>query len=301
MNKALKAQFGCTMDDITLAHELCHAAQDQNFELLSYPIDDKHNDDLVQALKAIIEGDATLLGWKWGLKDKVDAILPNVITQYKSAKTGGKADQMPAFLRKSLTFPYGYGTDFVTSHWKSKNQDWASVTKLFSDPPSSTEQILHPEKYAQRDHPQVITHADMEKAFAGWKFLDHNVMGEFALLALFEELGSPNAAACAGWDGDRFWAFEKDGKTMIVWISTWDAESDATEFADAYANLLSNKYQGAKREGEVITVSETEKCLVQRKGSDVLVIDGGTPDVLSKDLWAGVKKSELKKVDKKKK
>lgn len=300
MNAQLKKAFGCTMDDITLAHELCHAAQDQNFELLSYPLDDKHNDDLVQALKAIIEGDASLLGWRWGLKDKLDQVMPNVIQSYKSAKTGGQADSAPAFLRKSLTFPYGYGTDFVEGVWKANRQDWAAVTKLFSDPPESTEQILHPEKYANRDYPQVIAHADIERAFAGWKLLDHNVMGEFQILVLFEELGAPNPQAAAGWDGDRFWGFENGGKVMLVWFSTWDSENDATEFADAYAGVLSNKYSGSTREGDVISVSDTEKCLVRRKGPDVLVIDGGTPDVLSKvdSLFPGFKKTELKKIEK---
>jgi hypothetical protein len=289
------------MDDITLAHEICHAAQDQNFELLSYPMDDKHNDDMVQAIKAMVEGDANLLGWKWGTKDKLDQILPTVLGQYKQAKTGGKGDSMPGFLRKSLTFPYGYGTEFVEGLWKSNKEDWASVSKLFSDPPESTEQVLHPEKYTKRDYPQIIAHADLEKALTGWKLLDHNVMGEFMIRVLFEELSGANPeASAAGWDGDRFWGFENGGKVMIVWFSTWDTENDAKEFADAYADVLSKKYSGSTRDGEVITVSADEKCLVRCKGSDVLVIDGGNADVLGKvdALWPGFKKTELKKIEK---
>jgi hypothetical protein len=300
MNKLFKAQFGVTMDDMTLAHELCHAAQDQNFELLSLPIQEKKNDDLVQAIKAIIEGDANLLGWKYGTKDRLDQMLPNVIGQYKSAKTGNpKADAAPGFLRKSLTFPYGHGTEFVAGIWKAAGQNWEAVTKLFSDPPSSTEQILHPEKYSQRDYPQILTCPGIEKSLAGFKFLAENVLGEFGIALLFEELGSANAAAAAGWDGDRFWGFEAAGKVMIVWFSTWDSEADAREFADAWTDLLSRKYPGSTRDGEVLSSSDKEKCLVRVKGSDVLSIEGGTPDALAKadSLFAGLKKTELKKVE----
>lgn len=300
MNQQLKAAFGVTMDDITLAHELCHAAQDQTFELIaSWPLEEKHEDDLVNALKAVIEGDATLLGWAFGVKGAIHNLMPNVIGGYKSGKTGTDADKLPAYLRKGLLFPYAYGTDFVYSTWKAKGGDWGAVTDLLRDPPLSTEQVLHREKYEARDHPCRIAHSELENGFERGKLLDRNVMGEYGILLALEELGSADpAAAAAGWDGDRYWGFDVGGKVVILWFSTWDSEEDAKEFADAYTAALEKKYSGSKKEGETIVLSNGEHAVVSRRGADVFVVDSAPPAVVGKalGLWGGFTKGEMMKL-----
>jgi hypothetical protein len=300
MNQQLKAAFGVTMDDITLAHELCHAAQDQTFELIStWPLEEKHEDDLVSALKAVIEGDATLLGWSFGVKGAIHTLMPNVIGGYKSGKTGTDADKLPAYLRKGLLFPYAHGTDFVYSTWKAKGDDWKAITDLLRDPPLSTEQVLHRDKYETRDHPQRIAHPELEKGFEGGKLLDQNVMGEYGVLLTLEELGAADSAgAAAGWDGDRYWAFDLGGKVAILWFSTWDSEEDAREFAEAYAWAVEKKYAGSKREGDSILLSNGERATVVRRGADVFVVDSAASAVVDKalGLWGGFKKTEVTKV-----
>ena len=48
--------------------------------------------------------------------------------------------------------------------------------------------------------------------------------------------------AAAGWDGDRYAVFEGSKKSLgLVWLSTWDTEDDAREFAHGYV-----AYQSAK-------------------------------------------------------
>lgn len=300
MNQQLKAAFGVTMDDITLAHELCHAAQDQTFELISnWPLEEKHENDLVSALKAVIEGDATLLGWAFGAKAAIHSLMPNVIGGYKSGKTGTDADRLPGYLRKGLLFPYGYGADFVYSIWKAKGDDWKVVTDLLRDPPLSTEQVLHREKYETRDHPQRIAHPELEKGFEGGKLLDQNVMGEYGVLLALEELGAANpATAAAGWDGDRYWGFDVGGKVVILWFSTWDSDEDAREFADAYAAVLEKKYAGSKREEEAIVLSNGERAVVVQRGVDVYVVDSAPPAIVERALrlLGGFTKTELRKV-----
>ncbi len=299
MNAQLKQAFGVTMDDITLAHELCHGAQDQNFEIITnYPFEDKHDDDLVGAVKAVVEGDATLLGWTYGVKGAIHQLMPNVISGYKSGKTGTDADKLPAFLRKGLLFPYAYGTDFVYETWKAKGDKWDSITNLFKDPPLSTEQILHRDKYETRDHPQGIANVELEKGLEGGKLLDHNVMGEYSILLLLEELGAADAAgAASGWDGDRFWGFDIGGKVVVVWFTTWDGEAEAKEFADAYAAVLEKKYSGSKRDGGTIAISAAERAVVVQKGQDVLVVDSASADLVAKvqAQWDGFKKAEIAK------
>lgn len=303
MNRQMKQLFGVTMDEITLAHELCHAAQDQRFDLMKYwPLEAKDNDDLVIALKVVIEGDANLLGWVYATGDRIDQVLPLILSSYKSGATGPGTEDIPVFLRKSLAFPYGYGTEFVQGIWKKKGKDWEAVTNLFEDPPLSTEQVLHPEKYAERDFPQIIGHSGLKEAFEGWPCLHDGVMGELQIRLLFEQLGVDGGEeAAAGWDGDRYWGFQGPGdRVMIVWFTTWDSEEDAREFREAWFDVIDAKYEDAKREGETVATSAKEYALVRRKGKDVLVVEGAPLTVLEKvgGLWEGFTRRELTKVPK---
>src|SRR5258705_2944809 len=70
----LLEMFGIKVNlhDVTLVHELCHAAQDHNFDLNTLPMELKTNDDLVMAVQSLVEGDATVVGLKYGFKDKFD-------------------------------------------------------------------------------------------------------------------------------------------------------------------------------------------------------------------------------------
>src|SRR6185369_8255412 len=48
----------------------------------------------------------------------------------------------------------------------------------------------------------------------------------------------PTAATVAGgWGGDRFAVYEKGGKRLLLWLTEWDSEADATEFQAAAARL----------------------------------------------------------------
>ena len=106
---------------------------------------------------------------------------------------------------------------------------WAAIDEVYRDPPLSTEQILHPEKYREKpDYPMSI---ELGHAFPGegWKEAGRNVLGEMQLAILLKKHGGK--AAAAGWDGDRYAVFEgPKAKLGLVWVSTWDSEDDAREF-----------------------------------------------------------------------
>jgi len=313
---ALKA-MGIDMERITLVHELTHAAQDQNFELSTLPIEDETNDDMVLALKSVIEGDASAVGWKYQFKDQFEMVIGGINQTYKTGMLPGKAGKLPAYLRQSLTFPYGFGTDFVVKYLKGTKGEFKDINKLFKDFPLSSEQILHPEKYydkEKRDNPILVTLPDLEKLFGGaWKETFNNVHGEFVIKLLLKEfrsdklrLGAIDRAA-DGWGGDRYVVLEDDKKnTMYVWYSTWDSEKDAKEFYDAYCLVLEKKYeQETKDERGDKTTFNTPSGMVQAelKGKDVLVFDGATQGMLDKApaVWKGAKKTEMTSVERLKK
>src|SRR6185295_2040765 len=162
--EALKA-MGIDMERITLVHELTHAAQDQNYELSTLPIEDETNDDLVMALKSVIEGDASAVGWKFQFQDKFDLVIGGINQTYKTGMLPGNAGKLPAYLRQSLTFPYGYGTDFVIKYLKGTNRGFKDNNQLFKDFPLSGEPVPPPDKYfgEKRDNPILVTMPDLTK------------------------------------------------------------------------------------------------------------------------------------------
>ncbi|MBI3856215.1 MAG: hypothetical protein HY293_11050 [Planctomycetes bacterium] len=312
---ALKA-MGIDMERITLVHELTHAAQDQNFELSTLPIEDETNDDLVMAIKSVIEGDASAVGWKYQFKDQFEMVIGGINTTYKSGMLPGAAGKLPAYLRQSLTFPYGYGTDFVVKYLKGTKGEFKDINKLFKDFQLSSEQILHPERYygEKRDNPILVAMPDLTKLFGGvWKETFNNVHGEFATKLLLREFKSEKLRlglidrAADGWGGDRYVVMEDDKKNaMYVWYTTWDSEKDAKEFYEAYCLALEKKYeQESKEERGDRTAFSTTSGLVQVeiKGKDVLVFDGATQAMLDKagTIWNETRKGEMTGVERLKK
>ena len=77
---------------------------------------------------------------------------------------------------------------------------WPAVDEAYRNPPLSTEQILHPEKYRdQIDLPMSID-LGVLKPGDGWKEVCRNVLGEMQMGVMLRKHGAKTAAP--GWDGD---------------------------------------------------------------------------------------------------
>ena len=62
---------------------------------------------------------------------------------------------MPAILRETLLYPYTTGAFFVQAAQMSGG--WPAVDDFYDRMPESTEQILHPDKYAAGEAPVEVT------------------------------------------------------------------------------------------------------------------------------------------------
>lgn len=259
------------MDEMVMAHELHHALQDQNFDLTRWFELLASHDDRIQGYKSLVEGEAQLVGmtYLFGKMGRGDVDMAGLNRMQEMAlrmsPEGEKMRKVPPFLLENLMFPYTQGAEFVQK--MQRERGWARIGQAFNDPPSSTEQILHPEKFYgdQRDEPMELMLPDFASAFGEDAKVDElyeNTLGEFNVVLLLRALGANKAAAAkaaAGWDGDRFEGFEtEDGRVVLVWLTTWDSEAEAQEFEAAYRKAL-----GA-----------TAQRHLERRGSEVLLVGG---------------------------
>jgi hypothetical protein len=165
----------------------------------------------------------------------------------------------PLLLKESLIFPYRKGYAFCRR--LTAQGDWDRVDHAFREPPRSTEQILHPEKYlaALPDEPVALTFgAGDPLAPAEWSFAKENVLGEFSIEVLLRpQLGRAwSSRAAAGWDGDLYRVYRQKEKeprrAALIWVSAWDSPEEAEEFAAALAEqqrLVRNEKSAAVPEG----------------------------------------------------
>jgi hypothetical protein len=222
---------------LTFAHEFDHALQDQAFDLSKLDVDAADQGDRSLARLALVEGDATVLMSDWAQT----ALTPVQLLEYlaQSDLTGQQAllAKMPAALRAQLLFPYTTGLTFVQG--LENKGGWDAVNRAFATPPDSTEQVLHPEKYAVHEAPVAIhLPADLAARLGdGWTVDFQDTFGEFGLRTWLQSVGGLAAAdaiaAADGWGGDRT-VLVSHGDAFAIAIQTvWDTPADAAGFAAA--------------------------------------------------------------------
>ncbi len=238
-------------EDAVIVHELVHALQDQHFDLRQLEKLDPAS-DAATAFAALTEGDATLAMISFlaganveevsGIGEAMKSLLeaPELMSAASEISGGADLTTAPAWIRDSLLFPYAGGLAFCMEVRRVGGQklvDYAFST----DPPRSSEQILHPEKWhAKRDDPVLLRWPDLSAALPGWRKVAEGELGEAGIQTLLREIPGNRdqaAAAAAGWGGDRFALYEKDGRRVLVWWTEWDSEAEAREFRSAARRL----------------------------------------------------------------
>jgi hypothetical protein len=294
-----------------IAHELVHALQDQHFNLRRFENWRKGDSDAELAAHALVEGEATLVmieydfeqqGMKLDMK-KIESLTSNMIEQDidSDAKSYPVLANAPKVLKENLQFPYLYGAGFVGV--VLKNRSWGALDISYESLPASTEQIMHPERFLNRDNPVKIEMPDLTGSLgANWNKADDDVNGEFGyLVALAEFVAKRRARSAAeGWGGDRYALYENKatGSTILAQYTTWDTEADASEFFDAYSERTEKRYKLARPADLNVRprIYQTNEGLasIELRGSDVVMIEGAqTREQLSRisqQIWKSKKR-----------
>jgi hypothetical protein len=283
------------VNEMLLAHELTHALQDQHFGALAMA-DDPADDDRALAVHAVAEGDATLAGFAYVFGGLPEDTLMELVDRLDAvpAEFAAALPDTPAVLRDSLVFQYSAGARFVALAYRRAG--WSGVNALLTHPPTSTEQILWPERYFARPDSPTEVHLgglDDYRSSDEWSVVEENTLGALTVRILAERFLDPSRAEqiARGWDGDRLLAFDRSGVLHLYWMTIWDSEGDARRFFTGESEILAAQYPSSPRKSESERVSaggETPYWL-ERHGNKVLVALGVPPREAAKRIetvWA---------------
>ncbi len=259
---------------VVMVHELTHALQDQHYDLENFADEKKLTTDEELARSALLEGDATavMMDYTTALvgrpplseqKDVSSSVLQNVI----SARLTSTLTAAPKAVSLLLMFPYNSGLNFVQQQLYGKG--YAALDKFYKNPPRSTEEILHPQKYGKQDF-KSFSDADVLKEFLGnqeQKVSFSDVMGEFFIKAMLFGAGI-DVEQDFGWGGDRAVVLDNN---EVFWLTAWDSVKQAELFYNTYQQLIEKRYAIQVVSGKELKLSEKKSIQINHLGDKVLI------------------------------
>jgi hypothetical protein len=242
------------------AHEYAHAIQDQHFDLNSlgtYPQCVKPEQTCL-AIRALVEGEANLVQELWLELFPPQFDFSDILRYNPPSQLFQENEPAPPYFGMNSMFPYALGYVFVD--YLYQNGGWAAVNQAYANLPSTTEQIIHPEKYLEGEGATPVNDPLLSGILsAEWRLLKQESLGEwdsFLLLAYGSNedaqlLDEVSGIAVEGWAGDTYQAYfnEKSDQTLLAAHWLWDTSSDMTEFYDALTDHLSLRFANASIDG----------------------------------------------------
>ena len=252
----------------TLAHELVHALQDQQFGLENSSAKTR---DAYQGRNGLVEGDASFTEDRYMSKCGESWSCVSTNATRGNGSSGGGDIHLGLYILEY--FPYSEGPNFVES--LHERGGWSAVNDAYDDVPDGSTEVIDAERYPDWEPVDVSVGA----VSGDWEQItppdrpNYGVLGQSSITAsqgytLYDDYnengavigpqaflnqlpnGSVNVrqpfnysiAPAEGWAGDRFVAFDdgdtSDAETAYVWRTEWDSAAEAEEFGDAWARLI---------------------------------------------------------------
>ncbi len=282
------------MNQLILSHELRHALQDQHLDLRSILGEGTDYDDRRLAALSLLEGDATLLMEMYlgrgaspedgsGGQGMGQEVIEGLFALGRTGTDGRAMAEMfagpelrsaPLVVREQLIVPYLEGKQLAAEVYRRGG--FRLLNRSLQDPPSSMEQVLHPEKYLdKRDEPIEVNLIEA----VGESVESEGQLGEFFIRVLFEgKIGRRDAdRAAQGWGGDRYalWRDQR-GNYRLVWRTVWDSEEDGEEFFEILTRYGSLQYgQGVTPSADTREITfegaDGSQTTIRRSGPEIVL------------------------------
>ncbi len=276
-----EGRFG-PADILTYVHEFVHLMQDVEYGLFDI-LDELESDDEYVALQSLFEGEAEWVSQLalWQAKG-IDYLLAayeveEPVDVEAGAGNGGSGEvvEVSEYLLGSFAFPYLHGQAFlseaftpITPHLSALQDGtltpeqadenfaaWSQrLDELYERPPSTTEQVLHYDKYLANEPAIDVTIATAQEITdAGWTAMWRSDWGEGGLRTWLESAAAASGSegdaffdaawidnAVSGWGGDELVAMRSScGDFASVALIEWDDPvDDPWEFTAALLKFL---------------------------------------------------------------
>jgi hypothetical protein len=276
------------LDAIT-SHELTHALQDQHFDFAAFTGPKALDDDALAARQFVSEGDATFSMVLYSNAESLGVQSVDSLVRLSSEQIDGMAamtmddfrkltkeqsssfreidpdlkrqmesmGDLPETLLRPMFYSYMKGALLVRKAYE--HGGWAAVNKLYKDPPTSTEQVLHPNKLFPTREPPV----EVKLPAIEGEVLYSNVLGELQWAVYFSLWTDRSKLASEGWGGDRYTVVRRGDSLLAVHATIWDTTTDAKQFAEAYEASFAKRFPRKDR-----------RYAVRVDGRKVFVLDG---------------------------
>lgn len=237
------------MRDVTLIHELAHALADQTYSIQKFTDKGADDSEVSLAREAVVEGQASWLMLEVGAR-RTGRTLADPATAHEFLDTSGDDQQSeypvfnnaPLYLRRTLMFPYDEGEKFQQAVFLHDGAE--AFSRVFRDPPTSTAQIEHPERYFEHT---PLAMPDLPKPMKHAKPFVTGDMGELETRILLEQYVSTEKADELGpklkGADYRIDEVKPDHRMTLVYASEWANEDAAREYFDAYKTVLRSKWK----------------------------------------------------------
>lgn len=220
---------------LALAHELVHALQDQEHDLVTWKKGADSFDSFL-AMDAVIEGEAELYqtflaAAFWGYSQADVDFVGRFNAQSKLFAEPLK-DQSPLVSAQRI-FPYSYGGRYAYLAWKSGGP--AAVTALFDDPPKATELLMASESEVRAD-PLVALEGGAPDPLPGSTLVGETKLGAWILSQFFTRQGIDGERFAKSWRGERLSVYrdEAANKVSVFWRIRLASASDAEAMVAAW-------------------------------------------------------------------
>ncbi len=206
---------------VTLAHELTHALDFDVFDLASRAYEDPNLEQQF-GLEALIEGNGQRIEHRWA-------------QTHDEAISAVSADRYDNLVSSRMAVVYELGEKLVDDIVARGGE--ADLNKAFDDPPSTSEQIMHPEKYAAREATVALGEPTSEGTPL-WR----GVIGEYTTREMLRSAVDREVAdrSSAGWGADKAVLWVQDphegGLTCLRVRYAMDSEADLLELEDAFTS-----------------------------------------------------------------
>jgi hypothetical protein len=250
----------------TFVHELTHIMQD------SYALPTRTTLDGSKALTSLKEGDATLMADTF----KNNGVVPlslienttnNSSLQFMLLLKDGVQLSLPESIDNLNRFPYRYGLEFVKTLYSQGG--WTAIEEAYTNPPNTTEQIIHPEKYLSQESAKNV---EVPPVPVEWNLIANDSYGEGFISIMLDNWISEDDAedASKGWGGDVFSYYENGDEFLFTWNIVWDTEDDANDFYLAFQDMM---YQASAEKHNCSYWSAYGRYIsIQRSGNSTLIV-----------------------------